>query len=59
MRGSKVLCYVAGDRRGLETKIANDVFPIFHKHLMKMGRQEKIDSSYTARGELQWRGTPW
>jgi hypothetical protein len=39
---SKLLVYVAGDRRGLETKIAGDVFPTFHKHLMKMGKQERI-----------------
>ena len=55
-RGSKVLCYVAGDRRGLETKIANDVFPIFHKHLMKMGRQEKIDLFLYSTGGLTMAG---
>lgn len=36
-RDSKLVVYIAGDRRGLETKIAFDVFPIFHKHLAKLG----------------------
>ena len=39
----KLLIYITGDRRGLETKIAGDVFPIFHKHLMQIGVQERID----------------
>lgn len=36
-RKSKVLVYIAGDRRGLETKIATDIFPIFHSHLIQIG----------------------
>jgi len=39
---SRVLCYIAGDRRGLETKIANDAFPMFHRHLATIGRQPRI-----------------
>lgn len=42
-RNSKLLVYITGDRRGLETRIGMDVFPIFHEHLMHMGVQEKID----------------
>ncbi|UJG43724.1 MAG: serine protease [Candidatus Heimdallarchaeum endolithica] len=42
-RDSKLLVYITGDRRGLETKIATDIFPIFHKHLMEIGHQNKID----------------
>jgi hypothetical protein len=42
-RNSKLLVYITGDRRGLETRIATDVFPIFHEHLSRMGKQQKID----------------
>jgi hypothetical protein len=34
-RNSKLLVYITGDRRGLETRIATDVFPIFHEHLSR------------------------
>lgn len=42
-RGSKVLVYITGDRRGLETKISDDIFPMIHKHLIQIGHQKKID----------------
>lgn len=42
-RGSKVLVYITGDRRGLETKISGDIFPMIHKHLIQIGHQKKID----------------
>jgi len=42
-RDSELLVYVTGDRRGMETKIATDVFPMFHKHLTKNGSQRRID----------------
>ncbi|MFW9804095.1 MAG: serine protease [Candidatus Thorarchaeota archaeon] len=42
-RESEVLVYITGDRRGLETKIAMDVFPMFHEHLSQIGKQKKID----------------
>ena len=42
-RESKVLVYITGDRRGLETKIAMDVFPMFHEHLSQIGKQKTID----------------
>jgi hypothetical protein len=42
-RKSKLIAYITGDRRGLETKISTDVFPMFHRHLTKSGQQEKID----------------
>jgi hypothetical protein len=42
-RESKILVYITGDRRGLETKIAMDVFPMFHEHLSQIGSQKKID----------------
>jgi len=42
-RDSRILVYITGDRRGLETKIGMDVFPIFHEHLMRIGKQKRID----------------
>ena len=42
-RNSRLLVYITGDRRGLETRIGMDVFPMFHEHLMRMGKQERID----------------
>ncbi|EMR75607.1 ClpP class periplasmic serine protease [Thermoplasmatales archaeon SCGC AB-540-F20] len=39
----KLIIYIAGDRRGMETKIATDIFPLFHQHLTKIGAQNKID----------------
>lgn len=42
-RGSKLIVYIAGDRRGMETKIATDIFPMFHRHLTKIGTQKRVD----------------
>ncbi len=42
-RNSKLIIYITGDRRGLETKIASDVFPIFHRHLADIGNKKRID----------------
>jgi len=39
----KIIVYIAGDRAGLETRIAADIFPLFHQHLTKIGAQKKID----------------
>ena len=52
MRGSPVICYVTGDRRGLEAKIAMDIFPFFYKVLMKMGKQDRIDLFLYSTGGL-------
>ena len=35
--------YITGDRRGLETKIGMDVFPIFHEHLIRIGKRKRRD----------------
>jgi sulfur relay (sulfurtransferase) DsrC/TusE family protein len=51
-RKSKVIVYITGDRPGLETKIANDIFPMFHKHLMAIGEQERIDLFIYSTGGL-------
>jgi hypothetical protein len=42
-RSSKLLVYITGDRKGLETRIGMDVFPMFHEHLMLIGKQKRID----------------
>jgi len=42
-RHSHLVVYITGDRRGLETKIATDVFPMFHKHLTQIENQKRID----------------
>lgn len=42
-RGSKVVAYIAGDRRHLETKIADDIFPMIHRHLTQIGQRNRID----------------
>ena len=42
-RGSRVLAYFTGDRRGLATKISTEIFPMVHSHLSKFGNQDKID----------------
>jgi len=42
-RSSRLLVYITGDRRGLETKIAIDAYPFCLTQLMQMGYQEKID----------------
>lgn len=42
-RNSRLLVYVTGDRRGLETKIAPDTFPFLLDHLSHMGHQKQID----------------
>ncbi|VVB64277.1 Serine dehydrogenase proteinase [uncultured archaeon] len=52
MLQSKVLVYITGDRKGLETRIAGDIFPMFHQHLMRMGRQKRIDLFLYSTGGL-------
>jgi len=41
-RDSKVIAYVTGDRRNMETQIATDVVDIFGKHLESIGQTKKI-----------------
>lgn len=55
-RESRILVYIAGDRRGLETKIAADVFPFFLNHLSKIGVQEKIDLYLYSTGGITMAG---
>jgi len=42
-RASNLVVYITGDREGMETKIGTDIFPMFHKHLTKIGSQKRID----------------
>jgi hypothetical protein len=51
-RHSRVIVYITGDRPGLETKIATDIFPLFHKHLMDIGDQERLDLFIYSNGGL-------
>lgn len=39
---SRVMVYFTGDRRSFETKIGNDVIPLFYEHLDAIGHQKKI-----------------
>lgn len=50
IRGSKVLCYVTGDRPGLETKIHSEVYDYFVNHLDMIGVVPKISLFLYTRG---------
>jgi hypothetical protein len=51
-RGTRLLCYVTGDRKGHETKIASDIFPFVYEHLLGFGHVETIDLFlYTTGGD--------
>lgn len=50
---SRLICYVLGDRRGLETKIAPDIFPLFYEHLLSFGHPDTINLLlYAAGGDI-------
>lgn len=52
-RDSKVLAYITGDRRGLETRLASDVADLFVAHLDEIGVSSKISLIlYTRGGEV-------
>jgi len=51
-RNSRVIVYITGDRRSLETRISPDIFPIFNKCLEKIGSTEKIDLFIYSTGGL-------
>lgn len=55
-RNSRMLVFIAGDRRFLETKISTDIFPFILHHLSKMGHQEKIDLYLYSTGGLTMAG---
>ncbi len=49
---SRLLCYVTGDRRGLETKIAGDILPLIYDHLRGIGSVPRLNIFlYTVGGD--------
>lgn len=42
-RGSRVICYLTGDRQGMEARIGMDIFTYFYDVLVKFGKQRQID----------------
>lgn len=42
LRESRVILYVTGDRRGLETQIGSDIIDLFADHLDDLGPVRKI-----------------
>ncbi|HDZ2780257.1 serine protease [Klebsiella variicola] len=50
MRGSKVICFVTGDKPGMETQIHSDVFDYFVNHLDILGVVPKISLFMYTRG---------
>jgi len=49
-RNSKVIVYVTGDRRGMETQISTDVLEFFSEQLDKIGKVNKISLLLYTRG---------
>ena len=49
-RKSCVITYITGDRRPFTTKVAEDVIPIFNRHLENIGEQKKISLFIYTRG---------
>jgi len=43
IRGSKVICYITGDRPRMETRIAHDCHTLIFNHLRQIGKNKKID----------------
>lgn len=43
IRGSKVICYITGDRQNLQTRIAHDCHSLVFNHLRQIGSVDKID----------------
>ncbi|NQE54204.1 hypothetical protein C5S29_11475 [ANME-1 cluster archaeon GoMg3.2] len=55
-RESRVLVFITGDRKGLETKIATDSFPFCLEHLREMGHQRQIDLYLYSTGGITMAG---
>ncbi|MCX7000255.1 MAG: hypothetical protein NT106_08190 [Candidatus Sumerlaeota bacterium] len=49
-RNSAVICYVTGDRENFNTKIGEDVIPIFFRHLELISNRNNIDLFLYTRG---------
>lgn len=49
---SRLICYVTGDRRGLETRIAGDTLPLIYDHLRRIGDVPRLNVFlYTVGGD--------
>ena len=55
-RNSRVLVYITGDRRNLETKISEDTFPFIEKHLEGFVNPSKIDLFLYSTGGISMAG---
>jgi len=55
-RNSRVIIYVTGDRKGLETRIATDSFPFVLQLLAKIGKRERLDLFLYSAGGLTMAG---
>lgn len=55
-RESRVLVYITGDRKGLETKISTDAFPFILNHLSKFGAAGRIDLYVYSTGGITMAG---
>ena len=49
-RDSRLIIYITGDRQPFTTRIADDVVPIFNRHLENIGHQKKISLFLYTRG---------
>jgi len=49
-RRSRLIIYITGDRKPFATRIADDVIPIFNRHLENIGPQKKISLFIYTRG---------
>jgi hypothetical protein len=56
-RGSRVIAYITGDRGNVNTRIAPDVLPVFHRHLKSLPALERLDLFLYSRGGDVL--TPW
>jgi hypothetical protein len=56
IRRSKVICYITGDRQGLETRIGMDVFPLFYDLLSRVGSAEQLDLFLYSTGGITMAG---
>lgn len=54
--GSRLVTLITGDRQGLQTRIAYDLFPLFHRHLMRHQTPTRIDLFLYSRGGVTMAG---
>lgn len=57
LRGSFLICYITGDRENINTRIAPDVMPVFHRHLEMSPKGVPVDLFLYSRGGDVL--TPW